>query len=465
VDIGRHLAPVFAQSVPPGGPIRRFAKALSSSDGRRPRAALTALAGLVCLQLAVTARAQEEIYLQVTSPGLRSVVVAIPEFGQRGTVDRGAAATFLATLDTDLRQTAVIALLPAAAIATAAATQGDAAARHAAFRAVGAQFLLDGTLASLGSQLITEVRLWDLASSEIAYSRRLQGTATLAPTMAHTLANELLRLFTGKPGPFLSRIAFISDRSGAKELWVMRWDGSEAQQLTSHKSIALGPTWSTDGEWLAFTSFLRGQPQLFILRPTEGYLKPLSAIPGVNSSPSFSPDGREVAFAAGDHGNTNVYVANVEAGEVRRLTSSRAIETQPAWSPSGRQIAYTSTAAGNPQLYLMDAEGTNNRRVTFDDTFADEAAWAPDGVRIAYTTKVEARFQIATVDLRTGLRLLIAGPGNNESPCWSPDGNMLAFVSDRTGSKQIYITDATGTPRRITREGNNSQPSWVAQVQ
>ena len=408
---------------------------------------------------------QEEVYLQVTNPGLTSVVIALPSPLTRPGGESAAARTFTDTLRADLEQTAVIRLLEPERERLVEVDPAQPALTRQRWRSVGAQFLLDSTVATAGAQLVADVRLWDLASGEIAYSRRLQAPTNLAATMAHTLANELVRLFTGRPGPFLSRLAFISDRSGAKELWVMRWDGSEAQQLTSYRSIAMGPAWSPDGQWLAFTSFLRGAPQLFLLRPTEGYLKPLSTLPGVNSSPSFSPDGRRVAFAAGGDGNTDIYVAEVESGALVRLTSSRAIETQPAWSPNGRQIAFTSTASGRPQIHLMDAEGTNARQLTFADTFADEAAWAPDGVRLAYTTMVDGRFQIAVLDMRTGTRTVISGPGSNESPCWSPDGTMLAFVSNRTGSKQIFITDAAGQPRQLTREGNNTAPSWVAQLQ
>jgi TolB protein len=427
----------------------------------RPVAAL----GAAILAAAAVATAQEEVYLKVTSPGLQRVVVAMPEFELRPGADATASATFSAALRRDLDSTAVLGLLPPEVVRSVIPVPGDPVRTRAQYRSAGAQFLLDGSLASAGSQLVAEIRLWDLASGEVAYSRRLQAATQLAPTMAHTLANELLRLFTGKPGPFLSRLAFVSDRSGSKELWVMRWDGGEAQQLTSHKSIAMSPAWSADGQWLAFMSFMRGQPQLFLLKPTQGYLRPLSTMPGVNTSPTFSPDASRVAFAAGAAGNTDIYVVAVAGGEPQRLTSSRAIDTQPAWSPSGRQIVFTSTAAGSPQLYLMDAEGSNLRRLTLDDKFADEASWAPDGVRIAYTTWVENRFQIATLDLRTGKREVIAGPGSNESPCWSPDGTMLAFVSNRTGSKQIFITDAAGNPQQLTRDGNNVQPSWVAQVQ
>ncbi|MGE5236697.1 MAG: hypothetical protein ACM3O7_10135 [Acidobacteriota bacterium] len=428
---------------------------------RRSALAIVALLALA----AVSVSGQEEVYLQVASPGLQRLVLALPNLAARPGVDAAAAGQFLTTLRDDLEQTAVLSLLPDDKARLVEVDASNPALTRQRWRSVGAQFLLEGTQAGAGAQLVVEVRLWDLASGEVAFSRRLQGSTSLAPTMAHTLANELVRLFTGRPGPFLSRIAFVSDRTGAKELWIMRWDGTEAQQLTNHRSIAVGPAWSPDGDWLAFTSFLRGQPELFVLRPTEGYLKAVSTLPGVNSSPSFSPDGKEIAFAAGGDGNTDIYTVSRDGGTPVQLTSSRAIETQPAWSPSGRQIAYTSTASGSPQIYLMDAEGTNGRRVTFEDRFADEAAWAPDGVRIAYTTLVDTHFQIAILDLRTNQRTVIPGPGNNESPCWSPDGTMLAFASDRTGSKQIYITDPTGHPRQITTKGNNLQPAWVAQLQ
>jgi TolB protein len=419
----------------------------------------------VALAVAPLALAQDEVYLKVTNPGLSRVILAVPDFTSRLGTDPAAASRFLATLRTDLDETAVVGLVPPENAKLVVVDPTNPTLTRQRWRAVGAQFLLDGSFAGAGNQLVLETRLWDLTSGEVAYSRRIQGTVTLAATMAHTLANELVHLFTGRPGPFLSRIAFVSDRTGAKELWVMRWDGTEAQQLTTYRSIALSPAWSPDGEWLAFTSFLRGPPQLFALRPMQGYLKTLSTLPGVNSSPNFSPDGKSVAFATGADGVTDIYVVPIEGGTPMRLTHTLGISTQPAWSPSGRQIAFTSNAGGSPQLYVMDAEGTNVRRLTFDDTYADEAAWAPDGVKIAYTTLVGDRFQIAILDLRTSGRTIIPGPGNNESPCWSPDGTVLAFVSDRTGTRQIFITDPAGKPRQITDKGNNIQPAWVAQVQ
>ena len=109
----------------------------------------------------------------------------------------------------------------------------------------------------------------------------------------------------------------------------------------------------------------------------------------------------------------------------------------------------------------MDSDGANVRRVTLEGEFFDEATFAPDGLRLAATTKVRGRFQLCTIDIATGRTTVLPGPGNNESPCFSPDGSMIAFSSDRDGSPQIYVTDAEGHPRRLTSEGSNHSPSWA----
>jgi TolB protein len=330
------------------------------------------------------------------------------------------------------------------------------------WRAIGSQFLLSGTVVRAGGQLVVEARLVDLVSGEFAFAKRYRAGITASPVVAHTLANDIVQVFTGRAGPFLSRIGFISDRSGGSEIWVMDWDGDNPKQLTKHGTIALAPAWSPDGKQMVFTSFLRGAPALFVLVPQEGYLRMLWDKGGVNSSASFSPDGKKIAFASSVDGNTDIYTMPVDGGTPQRLTSARGIDTQPAWAPNGRQIAFTSTRSGSPQIYLMDADGSNVRRLTFDGGFHDEATWTLDGTRLACTTKVGDRFQIATIDTITGEQTVIPGPGNNESPCFSPDGSMLAFASDRTGSPQIFITDADGIPHQLTSEGKNHSPTWTA---
>jgi len=424
--------------------------------------ALTAFVFLAAL-ISGTAAAQDELYLEITQPGLRRVAVAAPPLMVLPGTPADAAKEFQETLDNDLAAAAPLAVVDPRLYAL---VEDDPRPEilNQRWRSIGAQFLLSGTIVRAGGQLVVEARLVDLVSGEFAFAKRYRAGVTASQVVAHTLANDIVQVFTGRPGPFLSRIAFVSDRSGSSEIWVMDWDGANPIQLTKHGAIALAPTWSPDGKNLVFTSFLRGTPALYLLTPQEGYLRLLWDKGGVNSSATYSPDGKKIAFASSQDGNTDIFVMSVEGGTPRRLTTARGIDTQPAWAPNGRQIAFTSTRSGAPQIYLMDADGSNVRRLTFDGAFHDEATWTHDGTRVACTTKIRDHFQIATIDIITGQQTVIAAPGNNESPCFSPDGSMIAFVSDRTGSPQIFITDADGVPHQLTSEGKNHSPTWTAEA-
>ncbi len=415
---------------------------------------------LLLLPLAIPVSG-EELYLKITQPGLRQVAVATPPLLVLPGTPAEVADKFQKTLTSDLAAAAPIAVVSQQLYALVEPDPRPEVLNQR-WRAIGAQFLLDGTVVRAGGQLVIEAKLVDLVSGEFAFAKRYRAGVSAAQTVAHTLANDLVKVFTGRPGPFLSRLAFISNRSGDKELWVMDWDGSNPRQLTKHRSIALGPAWAPDGKQLAFTSYLQGRPAIFLLKPHEGFLQMLWDKGGINSSPDFSPDGSKILLASSQGGNVDIIRINTDGTGMARLTTARAIDTQPVWAPNGRQIAFTSARAGSPQIYVMDSDGSNVRRLTFGANFHDEPTWSHDGTRIVCTTKADGHFQLATIDTITGERTVIEAPGNNESPCFSPDGSMIAFASDRKGGSQIYITDSEGHPRQLTREGVNYGPAWIA---
>ena len=210
----------------------------------------------------------EELYLKITESGLRQVSVATPPLVILPGTPVEVANSFQETLNHDLEASAPIAVLDPN-LYRLVEYDPKQELLHQRWRSVGAQFLLSGTIVRAGGQLVVEARLVDLVSSEYAFAKRYRAGISAAKVVAHTMANDLVQVFTGRPGPFLSRIAFISDRSGHPELWIMGWDGSEPRQLTKHGSIALGPAWSPDGKHIAFTSYLRGGPALYMLTPTR----------------------------------------------------------------------------------------------------------------------------------------------------------------------------------------------------
>jgi TolB protein len=339
---------------------------------------------------------------------------------------------------------------------------GDVQKDLAAYKSTGNEVILLGEVKNEEDRLVFDGRVLDASSGQAALAKRYRGPYSVSRRMAHTFADEVVRTLVGKPGIALSAIAYTSDRSGAKEIWVMDYDGANPRRITGHHSTSMSPAWSPDGTLLAYTSFFNGPPALYLADLASGRKRPVVTSGSFNTSPSFSPDGKRIAFARSLEGNVEIFTTDLDGGNLRRLTNSPAIDTNPAWSPKGGNIAFTSSRAGNPQIYLMDADGANQRRITFDGTYSDGAAWSPEGDLIAYASRRDGQFQIAITNVGTlETQVLTSGPGENQSPTFSPDGRKIAFTSRRSGRIQIWVMELDGSkPRPLTTEGNNDMADW-----
>jgi TolB protein len=403
----------------------------------------------------------DEIQLTIKGAGERRLPVAVPALDAPGTAALQAqvADPFTATLRSDLEYAGAFIVAEPALY-----PQGfrDPSAQDAADRwlGTGAEVLVDTRGAVSGDRISIEARVWDLKSRKLILGRRYSGGASYVERIAHTLANDLVKYFTGKPGNFLSTILFVAAQGQTKEIAAMDFDGRNVRILTSHKSIAIAPS-AASGK-VAYTSYVRLYPQIWTMSLDGSDKREIPTGVELNASPALSADGREIAFAGSARGNTDIYVVGVAGGTARRLTTSRALEASPAWSPTGRQILYTSDLTGTPQIYVMDAEGTGSRRVTFAGNWNDEAAWSPDGSRIAFACRNEGDFNICVMDFASGQTVQITSEGSNGHPTWSPDGEKIVYSSRRNGSTQVYSCDANGqNKRQLTRGGNHLQPAWI----
>ena len=324
----------------------------------------------------------------------------------------------------------------------------------------GAEVLIDARGEVAGDRVSVEARVWDLKERKLIFGKRYSGGATYVDRIAHTLANDLVKYFTGKDGPFLSSIVFVSDRDGAKEIWAMDFDGRNPRRLTAHRSITISPA-ARRGR-IAYTSYVRTFPRIWTMNADGSDKKEIATGADLNASPSFSPDGSQIAFAGSAAGNTDIYVVNAAGGGLKRLTTTRALEASPDWSPTGRQILYTSDIGGTPQIYVMDAEGVNPRRLTYAGNWNDEGMWSPDGSKIAFACRNEGDFRICVMDVDSGRTVEVAAEGAEGHPSWSPDGEKIVFQSRRGGSTQIYTMESDGkNKRQLTQAGNNAQPVWI----
>lgn len=332
---------------------------------------------------------------------------------------------------------------------------------------IGADAMVEGEVRSDATGISAEFRAWDVARCQKLVRKRYRGASADLPRVGKRIADEIVGAFTGRPGVSSTEIAFVSTRSGAREIFVMDADGGSVRPATSNRSINTFPDWGPDGNTIVYTSYREHKrPGLFVL--TRGGQSPGRILRSIDSrSPVyrgvFDPSGQRLALVMSMDGASEILTVERGGRNLKRLTRNRAIDVSPTWSPDGRWIAFVSDRAGGPQVYVMDSDGGNVRRVTFQGDYNTGAAWSPDGRWIAYESRVGGQFDIWLTDPEGTVNVpVVTHPRNDEHPTWAPDGRKIAFQSTRRGRADIYVSDLDGeNVRQVTHDaGNNTSPSW-----
>jgi Tol biopolymer transport system component len=177
-----------------------------------------------------------------------------------------------------------------------------------------------------------------------------------------------------------SKIAFVSERDGNEEIYIMNADGSEQTNLTNNPDWDSSPTWSPSGRQITFLS-TRGQKiggiaQIWVMNSDgSGQVQLTNTPSGNNHSASWSPDGKKIAFVSDRDGNSEIYIMNPDGSEQTRLTHSVDTDDQPAWSLDGTRIAYVSNRDGNPEIYAVNIDGSERMRLTNNLGIDWQPAW------------------------------------------------------------------------------------------
>jgi TolB protein len=337
----------------------------------------------------------------------------------------------------------------------------------AALSRQGADWVLEATATPrAGGGASLRVTLHDAVYGQ----RKGEGLFDLPPPAArgyrmavHAVSDAIVRWATGEPGMAASRIAFVTEGRGSKEIWLVDSDGENLQRLTTDGSIALSPAWSPDGRRVAYTSFRSGQPYLYERDLATGTDRLLSDRDGINITPSYSPDGRTVAFATTVAGNTQIATIGPEG--LRQHTRGRGAENlSPTWSPDGSRFAFVSDRLGEPQIYVM-APGGEPRLVseyTYGSRgYSTSPDWSPAGPVVAYHTRVGGRMQIAALNVDGGRPRILTERFTHEDPAWAPDGRHLVLASpDREGGGLFVLDTVTGRVRRLVAGRGHGLPDW-----
>ena len=310
------------------------------------------------------------------------------------------------------------------------------------------------------------------------------GTPPTVVTSAPTSTPPVLHPLSGSGGGV---IAFVSERDGSGEVFVMNADGSDPRQLT-HTTQSLNidhPDWSPDGEQIVYQARRGGARTSLLIMQVEDALRGVSGVKPrqLNTKldsqrPAWSPDGAPIAFDAWSGRNTSICVVSPSGDDPQCWTETGvdADVFDPSWSPDGSGIvcAVHSHPRGEDlgwRLYILDVAGAEldpggenlSRLVQVVDSEEDTPAWSPDGTQIAFSGVRDGQWDLFVTDAEgSELEQLTDTECDELHPSWSPDGRMLVFQANPHGQWDLYLinVDGRGMTRLTTDESNDCNPSW-----
>jgi TolB protein len=405
-------------------------------------------------------------YIDISNPFLRKIPLAIPLFkNETGTAKEVRLSESSADLlSASLEFTGYFKILDRQAFLFDPQSDGILTPQinFANWTVIGAELLITGLYEENNGKIAMELRLFDTFKGRRILGKKYSGKTADQRRIIHRFCSEVIQYLTGHTGVFASKIAFVSTGSGNKEIYSSEFDGYNPQQLTRNHSITLFPAWSSNGQYLAYTSYKQGKPDLFIKNMAEAQETSITQ-KGLNITPAWVPGKFELAATLSFSGDQEIYLLTGSGKIIKRLTKMQGSDISPSWSPDGKKFAFVSNRSGNPQVYIQDMVSGKVKRLTYEGNYNTQPSWSPQGDKIAYASFKDNQHNISVIDVEGWQPLqLTYESGDNEAPSWSPDGSLIVFSSTREGPSRIYVMTASGTDQRrlLVLNGEQTNPKW-----
>lgn len=299
-------------------------------------------------------------------------------------------------------------------------------------------------------------------------------------SIAHEIANYSYKFIKKSDSIFTKKILFVSDvsnRSGeqTKELYIMDFDGHNAERLTNHNGVVISPAFSFSGEKIIY-SLIRSERSkkrnidLYELDLKSKKSRLISNLKGINSGAVYLPGDKEILLTLSFSGNAEIYRMDLATKKLFKITNHIAPDVDPDLRPDGKMLAFLSGRPGKAMIYTMDPsqEEKDVKRISFVGDFNATPRFSPDGNMIVFSSWLDNRFDIFRINSDgTGLYRLTKDFGSNEDPSFSPDGEFIIFSSQRVlsqtkATQSVYIMSKDGEIiGPLTQNfGNCSTPRW-----
>jgi Tol biopolymer transport system component/predicted Ser/Thr protein kinase len=257
------------------------------------------------------------------------------------------------------------------------------------------------------------------------------------------------------------------------DVWVLDLASGKESRLVEN---AFNPTYSPDGKFIAVDASWAGPRRIWVL-DREGH-NPQQVTTDTSEevahvAPAWSPDGKKIVFQNLARTKFDIRVVNLESKQMNWITNDFFSNIRPAWSPSGKFIYFSSYRSGGINIWRTPVKGDGTvggplQQVTTGAGQDVEVAISHDGRRLAFATlRQNADIWELPVLPQSGMprgspEAVISTTREDSRGAWSPDGNMVAFNSDRAGDMNIWLfSPAISNPRQLTTgHGGDFQPNW-----
>jgi TolB protein len=276
------------------------------------------------------------------------------------------------------------------------------------------------------------------------------------------------------------QIAFDSIAGSGSDLYLADvWHGNRVAITRTPHAQEFSPAWSPDGRHLAYISMPNSNTMSLVVADWDGrnarLVAPLYTVNYGSTLMDWSPDGSHIAIAAQNSGGQQaVYAYDVDTGQRQQLVPRVGNLYSPTYSPGGR-LAFSFAPVANSEIYVfdpplmgaLDSHTTVPEPARITESYYTDTApdWSPDGQWITFVSDRTGSSEIYVMRPDgTGLRAVTDAPSIETSPSWAPDSEQIVFVSNRSDGRKMFVVDiATGATIPLAIAGgdiDDQRPAW-----
>lgn len=337
------------------------------------------------------------------------------------------------------------------------------------WKAAGIPYVVVGKITAIDANSAqVHYQLYDVDKQKYLLNEVLTVPNSRIRQAAHMMSDAIYQALTGIQGDFSGRIAYVlRDPTNSDKRYTLQIADTDGERpftvLSSHYPI-LSPAWTPDGKQIAYVSFETKRPAIYLQDLSTGQRQVLTNFKGLNGAPSFSPDGKSMLFTSSMDGNPDIYRMDIATHQYERITNDSAIDTEARYAPDGKSFIFTSDRGGSPQIYRYTFADGSTKRITFRGTFNARGTLNADGQKLAMVHRpVGSNFKVAIQDLNSGVLNVLTPTNLDESPSFSPNGQMVVYATHEGNRGLLSIISTNGQFRMNlpSEQGEVREPAWA----